>query len=145
MAYYGTDLGALPLSENCTDISPTVLSLLSTNGHPSTTAGLLQLANDVLGGVHGTSSSILGEVTDAVASINECWDECVRNESDPLVINDPVVPSKKFSISVLLNLISYQDLQLIINGNIGQQYSILVTYIAGQQIASSDVILQNGT
>jgi hypothetical protein len=44
------------------------------NGYPATVSGLLQLANDVLGGANTSVS--LDAVNDAISAINEGFDEC---------------------------------------------------------------------
>jgi hypothetical protein len=56
-------------------VSPTITSYLSTHGYAVTVAGLLQLANDALGGVN-VSPLTLTEIQEAVNNINETFDEC---------------------------------------------------------------------
>jgi hypothetical protein len=56
-------------------VSPAISSYLSTHGYPVTVAGLLQLANDALGGVD-VSPLTLSQIQEAVSNINETFDEC---------------------------------------------------------------------
>ena len=56
-------------------VSTEIVSYLSTHGYPTTVAGLLQLANDVLGGVN-IAPLTLSQIQEAVANINETFDEC---------------------------------------------------------------------
>jgi len=56
-------------------VSPSIVSYLSSHGYPTTVAGLLQLANDALGGVN-ISPLTLSQIQEAVTSINETFDEC---------------------------------------------------------------------
>jgi hypothetical protein len=56
-------------------VSPAVSNYLATHGYPTTVAGLLQLANDALGGVD-VSPLTLDQIQEAVANINEVFDEC---------------------------------------------------------------------
>jgi hypothetical protein len=92
----GSSLATLPLNgtviltdRNCGSLDPVgepdsidfttyaAISYISNpaNGYPATVAGLLQLANDMLGGVT-IPGLTLTEVADAVAAINEAFDEC---------------------------------------------------------------------
>ncbi len=48
---------------------------LATHGYPTTVAGLLQLANDALGGVDVSPLS-LSQIASAVDNINNVFDEC---------------------------------------------------------------------
>jgi len=56
-------------------VSPAVSSYLATHGYAVTVAGLLQLANDALGGVN-VSPLTLSQIQEAVKNINETFDEC---------------------------------------------------------------------
>ena len=56
-------------------VSPTISSYLSTHGYAVTVGGLLQLANDALGGVN-VSPLTLSQIQEAVGNINETFDEC---------------------------------------------------------------------
>ncbi|HET9278111.1 MAG TPA: hypothetical protein VFN95_07980, partial [Flavitalea sp.] len=56
-------------------VSPVISSYLATHGYATTVAGLLQLANDALGGVD-VSPLTLSQIQEAVANINEVFDEC---------------------------------------------------------------------
>lgn len=56
-------------------VSPAVSSYLATHGYAVTVAGLLQLANDALGGVN-VSPLTLSQIQEAVTNINETFDEC---------------------------------------------------------------------
>jgi hypothetical protein len=56
-------------------VSPAISSYLATHGYAVTVAGLLQLANDALGGVN-VSPLTLSQIQDAVSNINETFDEC---------------------------------------------------------------------
>ena len=56
-------------------VSPEISSYLASHGYATTVAGLLQLANDALGGVDVSPLS-LSQIQEAVANINEVFDEC---------------------------------------------------------------------
>ena len=56
-------------------VSTEIVSYLGSHGYPTTVAGLLQLANDALGGVN-ISPLTLNQIQEAVANINETFDEC---------------------------------------------------------------------
>jgi hypothetical protein len=56
-------------------VSPTISSYLATHGYAVTVAGLLQLANDALGGVN-VSPLTLSQIESAVDGINNIFDEC---------------------------------------------------------------------
>jgi hypothetical protein len=56
-------------------VSTAISSYLATHGYATTVGGLLQLANDALGGVD-VSPLTLSQIQDAVAGINETFDEC---------------------------------------------------------------------
>jgi hypothetical protein len=56
-------------------VSPTISSYLANHGYAVTVAGLLQLANDALGGVD-VSPLTLSQIQEAVSNINETFDEC---------------------------------------------------------------------
>src|SRR6185436_5690386 len=56
-------------------VSPAVSSYLATHGYAVTVAGLLQLANDALGGVN-VSPLTLSQIQEAVNNINNAFDEC---------------------------------------------------------------------
>ena len=56
-------------------VSPDIVAYLSSHGYPTTVAGLLQLANDALGGVN-VAPLTLTQIQQAVANINETFDEC---------------------------------------------------------------------
>lgn len=78
-AYFGLDLGSVDLTSPCIvgiDLSWTAL------GYPATVQGLLDFANDVLGGAY-TNNSLAGLAAGAISSINEYWDECQTNYEDP--------------------------------------------------------------
>ena len=56
-------------------VSTAVVSYMSSHGYPLTVAGLLQLANDALGGVN-IAPLTLSQIQEAVTNINETFDEC---------------------------------------------------------------------
>ncbi len=56
-------------------VSPAISSYLATHGYATTVGGLLQLANDALGGAN-VSPLTLTEIASAVDGINETFDEC---------------------------------------------------------------------
>jgi len=56
-------------------VSTAISSYLATHGYATTVAGLLQLANDALGGVD-VSPLTLQQIADAVDNINNVFDEC---------------------------------------------------------------------
>jgi len=56
-------------------VSPAISSYLATHGYAVTVGGLLQLANDALGGVN-VSPLTLSQIQEAVNNINETFDEC---------------------------------------------------------------------
>jgi hypothetical protein len=56
-------------------ISQTIINYMSSHGYPATIQGLLKLANDALGGA-SISPLTLDQIQEAVAGINETFDEC---------------------------------------------------------------------
>jgi hypothetical protein len=56
-------------------VSPAISSYLATHGYAVTVGGLLQLANDALGGVNVSPLS-LDQIQSAVENINQTFDEC---------------------------------------------------------------------
>jgi len=56
-------------------VSPAISNYLATHGYATTVGGLLQLANDALGGVN-VSPLTLSEIASAVDGINNIFDEC---------------------------------------------------------------------
>jgi len=56
-------------------VSPEISNYLATHGYAVTVAGLLQLANDALGGVN-VSPLTLSQIQDAVDNINNAFDGC---------------------------------------------------------------------
>jgi hypothetical protein len=56
-------------------VSPDIVAYMSSHGYPTTVAGLLQLANDALGGVN-ISPLTLNQIQEAVENINQTFDEC---------------------------------------------------------------------
>jgi hypothetical protein len=56
-------------------VSPAISSYLATHGYATTVGGLLQLANDALGGVNVSPLS-LDQIQSAVENINQTFDEC---------------------------------------------------------------------
>ena len=56
-------------------ISPAIVSYMSSHGYPATAAGILQLANDALGGVN-ISPLTVQDVHGLVGGLNETFDEC---------------------------------------------------------------------
>ena len=74
----GEDLLAYNLADGCVDIG---IDLATTGvGYPTTIQGLLDLANDVLGGAYGTKKkdygNLAGQATEAISAVNEYWNEC---------------------------------------------------------------------
>ena len=79
--YYAADGRLVVVNEYMyRTISQTVISALGRGGYALNVGGLYQLANDALGnkdGVRGTESGAsLSNINDAVAAINEGFDEC---------------------------------------------------------------------
>ena len=56
-------------------VSPAISSYLATHGYATTVGGLLQLANDALGGVN-VSPLTLNQIQEAVDNINNAFDGC---------------------------------------------------------------------
>jgi len=56
-------------------VSPAISNYLATHGYAQTVGGLLQLANDALGGAN-ISPLNLNQIQEAVGGINETFDEC---------------------------------------------------------------------
>ena len=56
-------------------ISPAIASYMSSHGYPATAAGILQLANDALGGVN-ISPLTVQDVHGLVGGLNETFDHC---------------------------------------------------------------------
>jgi hypothetical protein len=50
--------------------------VLDALGSKATYGGLLELANELLGGMHADQNGLLGAVNTAVSTINEAFDEC---------------------------------------------------------------------
>jgi hypothetical protein len=56
-------------------VSPAISNYLATHGYATTVGGLLQLANDALGGA-SISPLSLNDIQSAVENINQTFDEC---------------------------------------------------------------------
>ena len=109
-------------------VSTDVVSYLATHGYPVTVAGLLQLANDALGGVN-ISPLTLNQIQEAVTNINETFDECkvligysTRTDRN---IQTNIVTSAEPSLRVTAYPNPYQDhFALRINSPVSGQVSI---------------------
>ena len=97
----GENLLAYDLSTGCVDIG---IDLTTTgNGYPNTIQGLLDFANDVLGGVYGNRKkqygSLPGDASAAITAVNEYWDNCV--------VSDPCASTMSFVTTVSSNDLPY--------------------------------------
>jgi len=115
------------------------------NGYPATVQGLLQLANDKLGGVSLPGVS-LDDINSAVDAINERFDECAMwvdfipaaNGGRMLVSGDaykPEIKSPEQAISVSAYPNPYNDqVRFVIESSISGQGSLEVYNMLGQKL-----------
>jgi len=114
------------------------------NGYPATVQGLLQLANDKLGGVALPGVS-LDQINDAVDAINEGFDECrmwvgyiAPNGGRMLVNSDAYKPENKSpeqALSVTAYPNPYNDqVRFVIESSISGQGSLDVYNMLGQKL-----------
>jgi hypothetical protein len=122
------------------------------HGYAGTVAGLLQLANDVLGGVNIPGIS-LSDVNDAVSAINETFDECkllvgtICGQTNPrMVFNNngnsngstqarqPVIePVSQVTVSPHPNPFN-DNIKFVIQSDISGQASLEVFNMAGSKL-----------
>jgi hypothetical protein len=119
------------------------------NGYPATVAGLLQLANDALGGVNISGLS-LSQINDAVSAINETFDECrllvgtICGQTNPrMVVNNngsapakqPIIEQAVSQVSVTPHPNPFNDnIKFLIQSEISGQATLEVYNLAGAKL-----------
>jgi hypothetical protein len=121
-------------------ISQAVASYMATHGYTANAAGLLQLANDALGGVNISPLS-LGDVTNALDRINNVFDNCVLFEGYVAYVagrssnpNARVVSPNDLNVIAFPNPYEDQNFALRINAPVSGEATIQFFTIDGQQI-----------
>src|SRR5436190_984210 len=125
-------------------ISPTVVSYMSSHGYPATAAGLLQLANDALGGVNVRPLS-LSDIAGAVDRINNVFDNCVLLEGYVAYVSSnrgssshvvrQALPANELNVTAFPNPYEEQNFSLRINAPVSGQATIEFFTIDGQKIS----------
>jgi len=121
-------------------VSTAVSSYLATHGYAVTVAGLLQLANDALGGVN-VSPLTLSQIQEAVNNINEAFDECaILTGYVPASGGGRVVTSNSTSSQPSLIVTAYpnpyqENFSLKINSPLTGEASISFYTMTGTKIA----------
>ncbi len=159
LEYSGDDLGSYDLTDGCANISQSFIDFMIANGYTTDVYGLLQLANDVLGGVFGTKKkdyqSIAGAVTGAITTIHEYWHEC--EVADPCGEDRIIAEHYDFSeeeelekrveeLGVLLrpNPVEYEDVELLIFAEDEQKVAIKVFNISGHAYVDHSMNVEKG-
>ena len=122
------------------------------NGYPATVAGLLQLANNALGGANIGSLS-LSDVNDAVGAINEQFDECKllvgticgqgnarmvvvnnnNNNSKQTQVDKPAVGVQQVTVSPYPNPFN-DNIKFLVQSDISGEASLEVFNMAGSKL-----------
>jgi hypothetical protein len=122
-------------------ISQAVATYMATHGYPATAAGLLQLANDALGGVNVSPLS-LQEIAGALDLLNNVFDECrlvvgyvpyVSSGRTSGVASNRV--ASPLSVTAFPNPYEEQNFSLRINAPVSGQATIEFFTIDGQKIS----------
>jgi hypothetical protein len=121
-------------------VSPAISSYLATHGYATTVGGLLQLANDALGGVN-VSPLTLSQIQEAVDNINNAFDGCkiltgyvpANGGSGRVVTSNSTSSERSLMVTAFPN--PYQDnFSLQINSPVTGQASIGFYTIDGVKI-----------
>jgi hypothetical protein len=122
-------------------VSPAISTYLATHGYASTIGGLLQLANDALGGVN-VSPLNLNQIQEAIDNINNAFDGCkiVTGYVAPGASGGRVVTSNTTSSEPSLIVTAYpnpyqENFSLKVNSPVTGQASISFYTIDGVKIA----------
>jgi hypothetical protein len=125
-------------------IDPSIVSYMSGHGYPATAAGLLQLANDALGGVD-ISPLTLSAVAGAVDKINNVFDNCVlfegyvpyvsSNRGSSSHVVRQALPANELNVTAFPNPYEEQNFSLRINAPVSGQATIEFFTIDGQKIS----------
>jgi Secretion system C-terminal sorting domain len=151
-AAMGKNLGAYTLP-GCSNINPAQWVNL---GYPATVQGLMNFANDVLGGCYGpynnaAAQQLASNATGYITAVNEFWDECEIHCSgqNPLRINEDeevLLEARVRESGVLLrpNPVASQDVELLIYVEEAQNYAIKVVNVSGKVFVDDRVAFEDG-
>jgi hypothetical protein len=124
-------------------ISPAIVSYMASHAYPATAAGILQLANDALGGVN-ISPLTVQDVHGLVGGLNELFDECKmlvgyvpyvssnRGNSNQVRM---ALPANELNVTAFPNPYEDQNFSLRINAPVSGQATIEFFTIDGQKIS----------
>jgi hypothetical protein len=123
-------------------ISQAIASYMATHGYPATAAGILQLANDALGGVD-ISPLTVQDVHGLVGGLNELFDECrmvvgyVPYVSGAKVAgnNNRIVSINELNVTAFPNPYEEQNFSLKINAPVSGPATIEFFTIDGTKIS----------